>query len=399
MDYQSTTPLAPGVLDVMMPFFVGKFGNPHSKTHVFGHAAENVIEPARTAVADVIGARSKEIVFTSGATEANNMAIKGVAYFYRGKKNHIVVLQTEHKCVMETCRFLEHEGWEVSYVPVQTNGLVDLNVLESSIRQDTVIVSVMAINNETGVIQPLEEIGKICRRKGTFFHSDIAQAFGKIPIDVEKLNLDLASISSHKIYGPKGIGALYVRRRAPRVRIVPVIHGGGQEYGMRSGTLSPALVVGFGEAARIALANMYQDSEHVKLLYKTFTDIVTSNIPEVVINGDLHSRYYGNANVSFAYVEGESLILAMRNCVAVSSGSACTSGSLESSYVLRAMGVREDLAHTSIRFGFGRYTSLEEVEYVAKKLIPEVERLRQMSPLWEMVKEGVDLNTVQWSSH
>jgi cysteine desulfurase len=400
MDYQATTPLDPRVLDFMMPYFTNKFGNPHSRTHIFGHQAEEAIEEARIHVANLIGALPKEIVFTSGATESNNMALKGLAYFYKKHKKHIVVLKTEHKCVMESCRQLEKEGFDVTYLDVLNNGLIDFQMLKSSIREDTLLVSVMAVNNETGVIQPLEEIGKLCRESGVFFHSDIAQAFGKIPIDVNKCNIDLASISGHKIYGPKGIGALYVRKSGKnRVRLHALINGGGQEKGMRSGTLSPALVAGLGKASKIALEEMDKDLDHVKMLYKTFTEMILDAIPETTLNGHPFHRYYGNANLSFACVEGESLILALREDLAVSSGSACTSGSLESSYVLKSMGVSDDLSHTSIRFGFGRFTTKEEVEYAASVLIPKVERLRQMSPLWEMMQEGIDLKSIQWSTH
>jgi cysteine desulfurase len=400
MDYQATTPLDPRVLEFMMPYFQNKFGNPHSRTHVFGHEAEAAIEESRTHVAELIGALPKEIVFTSGATESNNMAIKGLAYFYKKHKKHIIALKTEHKCVMESCRQLEKEGFDVTYLSVQNNGLVDLEVLKNSVRDDTLLVSVMAINNETGVIQPLEAIGSLCRDRGVFFHSDIAQAFGKIPIDVNKLNIDLASISGHKIYGPKGIGALFVRKSGKnRVRLHPLINGGGQEKGMRSGTLSPALVAGLGKASSIALQDMDKDLAHVKMLYETFTDILLSQMQNVTLNGDPAHRYYGNANLSFACVEGESLILALREDLAVSSGSACTSGSLESSYVLKAMGVSDDLSHTSIRFGFGRFTTLDEVKYAAMVLIPKVEKLRAMSPLWEMMQDGIDLNSIQWSNH
>jgi cysteine desulfurase len=400
MDYQATTPLDPRVLDFMMPYFTNKFGNPHSRTHIFGHQAEEAIEEARIHVANLIGALPKEIVFTSGATESNNMALKGLAYFYKKHKKHIVVLKTEHKCVMESCRQLEKEGFDVTYLDVLNNGLIDFQMLKSSIREDTLLVSVMAVNNETGVIQPLEEIGKLCRESGVFFHSDIAQAFGKIPIDVNKCNIDLASISGHKIYGPKGIGALYVRKSGKnRVRLHALINGGGQEKGMRSGTLSPALVAGLGKASKIALEEMDKDLDHVKMLYKTFTEMIIAAIPETTLNGHPVHRYYGNANLSFACVEGESLILALREDLAVSSGSACTSGSLESSYVLKSMGVSDDLSHTSIRFGFGRFTTKEEVEYAASVLIPKVEKLRQMSPLWEMMQEGIDLNSIQWSTH
>lgn len=398
MDYQATTPMDPRVLEAMLPYFKEKFGNPHSRTHVFGHEAEEGMELARKNIASLIGAAPKEIIFTSGATESNNLAIKGAMHFY-SKKKHLVALETEHKCVIDTCRHLQREGIEVTYLPVANNGLVDLDLLEKSIRQDTALVSVMAVNNETGVIQPLYQIGQICRSKGVFFHSDIAQAFGKVPLDVEGMCMDLASISGHKIYGPKGIGALYMRRRQPRVRLSPLISGGGQESGIRSGTVPVPLAVGLGEASRIASIEMQSDSEHIRRLYDRFKSIVMAEIPEVFVNGDQQHRHCGNLNLSFACVEGESLILALRDDLAISSGSACTSVSLESSYVLKSMGVSDELAHTSLRFGFGRFTTMEEVEYAARVLVPSVARLRDISPLWEMMREGVDLSSVQWASH
>lgn len=398
MDYQATTPMDPRVLEAMLPYFVSKFGNPHSRTHSFGHEAEEGVENARGEVAQLIGAAPKEIIFTSGATESNNLAIKGSARFYT-KKPHIIALETEHKCVIDTCRHLQREGIEVTYLPVQKSGLIDLNLLEQSIKDTTLLVSIMAVNNETGVIQPLKEIGQICRKRGVFFHSDIAQAFGKVPIDVEEMCIDLASISGHKIYGPKGIGALYVRRKTPRIRLTPIINGGGQEAGMRSGTVPVPLAVGLGEAARIARVQMREDSAHVRNLYDMFKSLVVAEIPEVFINGDEACRYYGNINLSFACVEGESLILALRDDLAVSSGSACTSVSLESSYVLKSMGVADELAHTSLRFGFGRFTTAKEVEYAAKVLAPCVAKLREISPLWEMMKEGIDLSSIKWAAH
>lgn len=398
MDYQATTPMDPRVLDAMMPYFLNKFGNPHSRTHSFGHEAEEAVEAARSHIASLIGASPKEVIFTSGATESNNLAIKGVAHFY-GKKQHVVVLETEHKCVIDTCRHLQREGLEVTYLPVRKSGLIDLELLERSIRPETALVSVMAVNNETGVLQPIKAIGQICRNKGVFFHSDIAQAFGKVPIDVEEMCIDLASISGHKIYGPKGIGALYIRRKKPRVRLSPLINGGGQEFGIRSGTVPVPLAVGLGEAAVLATLEMEKDSEHIKALHYKFKSAVLESIPEVFINGDEQSRYYGNLNLSFSCVEGESLILALRDDLAISSGSACTSVSLESSYVLKSMGVSDELAHTSLRFGFGRFTSYEEVDYAARVLAPCVQRLRDISPLWEMTREGIDLSSVQWAAH
>ncbi len=397
LDYQATTPTDPRVVEKMIPYFYEKFGNPHSRSHSYGWEAEESVELARNRVANLINADAKEIIFTSGATESNNLAIKGVARFYKSKKKHIIVAETEHKCVLDACRHLELEGFRVSYLPVQKNGLVDLNLLSDTITEDTVLVSIMAVNNEIGVIQPLEEIGKICRSKNVFFHSDIAQAFGKIEIDVEKCNIDLASISGHKIYGPKGIGALYVRKR-PRVKLDPIFNGGGQERGMRSGTVPTPLVVGLGVAADIASKEMMQDFTKIKNLSDQFFKKIQSKIKEVYLNGDPINRYPGNLNLSFAYVEGESMILAIKD-LAVSSGSACTSASLEPSYVLRALGISEDMAHTSIRIGIGRFSTKEEVDYAAELIIANVQKLRDMSPLWEMVQDGVDLQKIKWSEH
>ena len=397
LDYQSTTPIDPMVLEEMIPYFSTKYGNPHSKSHVFGWEAEDAVENARDQVAKLIGANPKEIVFTSGATESNNLAIKGLAKFYGDKKNHIITLATEHKCVLDALRHLEQEGFSVTYLGVEKNGLVNLEELEKAIIDKTLLISIMAVNNEIGVIQPLEAIGALCRKHDVFFHSDIAQAFGKIPIDINKCNIDLASISAHKIYGPKGVGALYVRRK-PRVRILPLFNGGGQERGMRSGTLSPALVAGFGKAAEIAASRMQEDLDHVKKLFDYFYKKITDNLTEVFLNGDLNARYLGNINLSFAYAEGESIILAIKD-LAVSSGSACTSSSLEPSYVLRALGVDVELAHTSIRFGFGRFTTMEEVDFAADLVISKIGFLRELSPLWEMVQEGIDLKSINWAAH
>lgn len=397
LDYQSTTPIDPMVLEEMLPYFSTKYGNPHSKSHVFGWEAEDAVENARDQVAKLIGANPKEIVFTSGATESNNLAIKGLAKFYGDKKNHIITLATEHKCVLDALRHLEQEGFSVTYLGVEKNGLVNLEELEKVITDKTLLISIMAVNNEIGVIQPLEAIGALCRKHAVFFHSDIAQAFGKIPIDINKCNIDLASISAHKIYGPKGVGALYVRRK-PRVRILPLFNGGGQERGMRSGTLSPALVAGFGKAAEIAASRMQEDLDHVKKLFDYFYKKITDNLTEVFLNGDLNARYLGNINLSFAYAEGESIILAIKD-LAVSSGSACTSSSLEPSYVLRALGVDVELAHTSIRFGFGRFTTMEEVDFAADLVISKIGFLRELSPLWEMVQEGIDLKSINWAAH
>lgn len=397
LDYQSTTPVDPRVVEEMMPYFTEKFGNPHSRSHSFGWESEEAVESARAKVAKLINADPKEIVFTSGATESNNLAIKGVAHFYAAKKRHIITVATEHKCVLDACRNLESEGFKITYLAVNQKGLIDLGELKSAITPETGLVSVMGINNEIGVIQPLAEIGKICREQGVFFHSDCAQAFGKIPLDVKDMNIDLMSISGHKIYGPKGIGALYVSRK-PRVRLEPLISGGGQERGFRSGTLPTPLVVALGKAAEIAGDEMEKDYQHVKYLADKFYKAVTNKIPDVFLNGDENLRYPGNLNLSFAYVEGESLIIAIKE-LAVSSGSACTSSSLEPSYVLRSMGVDEDLAHTSIRFGIGRFTTEEEIDMAAEIVINNIQRLRDMSPLWEMAQEGIDLKTIQWAKH
>lgn len=397
MDYQATTPMDKRVLDAMIPYFTEKFGNPHSRSHAYGWEAEEATEIARKQVADLIGANEKEIVFTSGATESNNIAIKGVGHFYKDKKNHIITVKTEHKCVLDACRHLEQEGFTVTYLPVQQNGLIDLEELKKAITDKTLLVSVMAVNNEIGVIQPLEKIGKLCREKGVFFHTDAAQAFGKIPLDVEKMNIDLMSISGHKIYGPKGIGALFVRRR-PRVRIEPIINGGGQERGMRSGTLPTPLVVGLGKAAEIAKAEMASDEARIKKLSDRFYDAIMKQVPDTFLNGDREHRIPGNLNLSFAYIEGESMIMAIRD-LAVSSGSACTSASLEPSYVLRALGVEEEMAHTSIRFGIGRFTTEEEIDFAVKLVAGSVQKLREMSPLWEMAQEGIDLKSIEWAAH
>jgi cysteine desulfurase len=397
LDYQATTPMDKRVLDAMMPYFTEKFGNPHSRNHEHGWEAEEAVETARKQIADLIGGDEREIVFTSGATESNNLAIAGVAQFYKDQKDHIVTLVTEHKCVLDTCRHLEQQGFKVTYLPVKPDGLVDLAALEAAITDRTAIVSVMAANNEIGVIQPLAEIGAICRRKGAFFHTDCAQAFGKIPLDVEAMKIDLMSISGHKIYGPKGIGALFVRRR-PRVRLQALIHGGGQERGMRSGTLPTPLCVGLGKAAEIAKAEMAAENERLLRLRDRFLKTVNEKLPEVFLNGDLKNRLPGNLNLSFAYVEGEGLMMGIKD-LSVSSGSACTSASLEPSYVLRALGVEEELAHTSLRIGFGRFTTEAEVDYAAERIVQAVSKLRAMSPLWEMAQEGIDIKSIQWAAH
>ncbi len=380
-----------------MPYFTEAFGNPHSRSHSYGWQAESVVEAARAQIAHLIGANAKEIVFTSGATESNNLAIKGVARFYKDRKKHIITCVTEHKCVLDSCRHLELEGFDVTYLPVQQNGLIDLEALKAAITEKTLLVSIMAVNNEIGVIQPLKEIGAVCRERKVFFHTDAAQAVGKIPLDVEDMNIDLMSISGHKLYGPKGIGALYVRRR-PRVRLEALISGGGQERGMRSGTLATPLCVGLGEACRIAEAEMGAEAERLHMLRDRFYDKINEELADVYLNGDLDNRIPGNLNLSFAYVEGEGLMMGIKD-LAVSSGSACTSASLEPSYVLRALGVEEELAHTSLRIGIGRFTTEEEVDFAADRIAGEVKRLREMSPLWEMAQEGIDIKSIEWADH
>ncbi|KAJ2726313.1 cysteine desulfurase [Coemansia sp. Benny D115] len=397
LDAQATTPLDPRVLDVMMPYMTENYGNPHSRTHKYGWDSESAVDTAREQVADLIGAHPKEIVFTSGATESNNTAIKGVARFYKGKKNHIITAQTEHKCVLDSCRVLQEEGFEVTYLPVSKGGRVDLEQLREAIRPTTALVSVMAVNNEIGVIQDLTAIGALCRERRVFFHTDAAQAAGKIPLDVGAMNIDLMSISGHKLYGPKGIGALYVRRR-PRVRLEPIMTGGGQERGLRSGTVPSPLVIGMGAAAALAKRELQYDYEHTTMLSKRLIEGIQSRVSHVVRNGDPEHVYPGCVNLSFSFVEGESLLMALKN-VALSSGSACTSASLEPSYVLRALGAEEDMAHSSIRFGLGRFTTESEVDYVVQNVEAHVNRLREMSPLWEMHLEGIDLKTIQWSQH
>jgi cysteine desulfurase len=397
LDYQATTPMDPRVLEAMMPYFTHKFGNSGSRSHAYGWEAEEGTEKARAQVAKLIGADEKEVIFTSGATESNNLAIRGVAEFYKDRKNHIITTVTEHKCVLDTCRHLEQQGFEVTYLPVKQDGLLDLDVLRAAITDKTVLVSVMAVNNEIGVIQPLAEIGKICREKKVFFHTDAAQAAGKIPLDVEALNVDLMSISGHKIYGPKGIGALYVRRK-PRVRLVPMIVGGGQERGFRSGTLPTPLCVGLGEAAELCMKEMDAEAKRLKKLQDRMLTGLRAKLTDIVVNGDLEQRIPGNLNISFAYVEGESLMMGIKN-LAVSSGSACTSASLEPSYVLRALGVEEDMAHTSLRIGLGRFTTEHEIDTAVDELVRHVNKLREMSPLWEMAQEGIDIKSIEWAAH
>ncbi|KAF8516773.1 cysteine desulfurase NFS1 [Gautieria morchelliformis] len=397
LDMQATTPLDPRVLDTMLPYMTDLYGNPHSRTHAYGWEAEQAVDDARKHVADLIGADPKDIIFTSGATESNNMSIKGVARFHREKKKHIITTQTEHKCVLDSCRKLSEEGFDITYLPVQPNGVISLAALEAAIRPDTALVSIMAVNNETGVIQPLKEIGAMVRNhRGCYFHTDAAQAVGKIPVNVDEMNIDLMSISGHKIYGPKGVGAAYVRRR-PRVRLEPILNGGGQERGLRSGTVPSTLAVGLGEAARIAKLEMPADQARTKQLAERLISGINSQVEHVVRNGDVNG-YAGCVNLSFAYVEGESLLMALKD-IALSSGSACTSASLEPSYVLRALGAAEDMAHSSLRFGFGRFTTEAEIDFVVEKIVGTVNKLRDMSPLWEMVQEGIDINSINWSQH
>ena len=396
LDYSATTPVDPRVAEKMIPYLVEKFGNPASRSHAFGWTAEAAVEEAREEVARLVNADSKEIVWTSGATESNNLAIKGAANFYSGKGKHLITVKTEHKAVLDTCRELERQGFEVTYLDVLENGLIDLDVFKAALRPDTILVSIMFVNNEIGVIQPIAEIGEICREKGIIFHVDAAQATGKVDIDLSKLKVDLMSFSAHKTYGPKGIGALYIRRK-PRVRLEAQMHGGGHERGFRSGTLATHQIVGMGEAFRIAREEMGEENKRIRALRDRLFKGV-SDIEHVYINGDLEHRVPHNLNVSFAYVEGESMLMAIKD-LAVSSGSACTSASLEPSYVLRALGRDDELAHSSIRFTIGRFNTEEEIDYAIKLLHEKIGKLRELSPLWEMVQEGVDLNTVQWAAH
>ncbi|MCW8890451.1 MAG: IscS subfamily cysteine desulfurase [Sedimenticola sp.] len=398
MDYSATTPVDPRVAEKMCQFLTpdGKFGNPASRSHQFGWDADEAVEQARRDVAALLNANPKEIVWTSGATESDNLAIKGAAHFYQRQGKHIITCKTEHKAVLDTCRQLEREGFEVTYLDPESNGLIDLGKLEAAMRDDTILVSIMHVNNEIGVVQDIEAIGEMTRARKILFHVDAAQSAGKIPLDMERAKVDLLSLSAHKIYGPKGIGALYVRRK-PRVRLEAQMHGGGHERGMRSGTLPTHQIVGMGEAFRIAKEEMAQENERIIQLRDRLWNGF-KGMDEIYLNGDLEQRVAGNLNVSFAYVEGESLIMALKD-FAVSSGSACTSASLEPSYVLRAIGREDELAHSSIRFSIGRFTTEEEVDYVIKTISDQVNRLRELSPLWDMFKEGVDLKSVQWAAH
>ncbi len=396
MDYHATTPVDPRVLETMLPYFGQEFGNAASKSHVFGWRAEEAVESAREQVAKLIGASAKEIVWTSGATESDNLAVKGAAHFYQSKGKHLVTTRIEHKAVLDSCHALEREGWEVTFLDVGKDGIVDPEAVRKAIRKETVLVSVMHSNNEVGTVQPVEEIGRITREAGVLFHCDAVQGIGKMPFDVENANVDLVSLSAHKMYGPKGVGALYVRRK-PRVRLVPVIDGGGHERGFRSGTLNVPGIVGFGKAAALAAAEQGEEATRVTRLREKLRTGILTGLDLVTVNGSLDRRLPGNLNLSFAYVEGEALMMAIKD-VAVSSGSACTSASLEPSYVLKAMGISDDLAHSSIRFGLGRFTTEEEVDYVAKLVVQKVKKLREMSPLYEMAKEGVDLSKVEWAN-
>jgi cysteine desulfurase len=398
LDYAATCPVDPRVVQVMLPYFTESFGNAASRTHAFGWTAEEAVERARDEIANTIEADGKEVVWTSGATEANNLAIKGVAEYNAEQGNHIITLVTEHKAVLDTCKYLERHGCTVTYLPVDAQGLVTVEQIEAAITDKTVLVSVMFANNETGVIQPIAEIGALCRRKKVLFHTDATQAFGKVPIDVEAMSIDLMSLSAHKIYGPKGIGALYVRRRKPRVRLAPQIHGGGHERGNRSGTLNVPGIVGFGEAARLAREEMPEESKRIAGLRDYMRDRIMTEIEHTHLNGSREHMLPGHLNISFSYIEGESLLMALKD-VALSSGSACTSASLEPSYVLRAMGLDDELAHSSLRMTIGRFTTKEQLDFVVDLLRRHVARLREMSPLWEMVQEGIDLHSIQWAAH
>jgi len=398
MDNHATTPVDPRVVETMLPYFSENFGNAASRNHAFGWKAEEGVEHAREQVAKLIGATPKEIIWTSGATESNNLAIKGVAEMYREKGNHIITEVTEHKAVLDTCKRLEKYGYEVTYLPVQKDGRVNLDDVRKAITPRTILLTIMYANNEIGVVQPVAELGALAKEKGVFFHVDGVQAAGKIPVDVNKENIDLLSLSGHKLYGPKGVGALYVRRRNPRVQLSPLIDGGGHERGMRSGTLNVTGIVGFGKACELCLDEMPVESARLRGMRDRLKDRIFSELDEVFINGSMTHRLPHNINISFAYVEGESMLMGI-NDVAVSSGSACTSATLEPSYVLKALGVGEDLAHTSIRFGLGRFNTDEEVDYVAARVVETVKRLRELSPLYEMAKEGIDMSKMQWNTH
>ena len=397
MDNHATTPVDPRVVQEMLPYFTEKFGNAASRNHQFGWEAEEAVEQARERIAKLIGVTPKEIIFTSGATESDNLAIKGVAEMYKEKGNHIITAVTEHKAVLDTCKRMEKAGFRVTYLPVQKDGLIDLDDLKRAIDDKTILVTIMAANNEIGVLQPVAEIGKICKERGVLFHTDATQAVGKVPLDMNKMGIDLASISAHKMYGPKGVGALYVRRKNPRVQLVAQMDGGGHERGMRSGTLEVPNIVGLGKACEICMNEMPEESCKLAGLRNRLQDKLMSELDEVYVNGNMEHHLPNNLNISFAYVEGESLLMGI-NDIAVSSGSACTSATLEPSYVLKALGTGDELAHSSIRFGLGRFNTVEEVDYVANKVIDTVKRLRELSPLYEMAKEGIDLKTVSWAA-
>jgi cysteine desulfurase len=398
MDNHATTPLDPRVLEAMMPYLTGIFGNAASRNHSFGWEAERAVDKAREQVAKIIGASAKEIIFTSGATESNNLAIKGIAEMYRERGNHIITQVTEHKAVLDTCKKLEKQGYRVTYLPVQADGLIDIEDLKRAMDDQTILVSIMYANNEIGVIQPIREIGKLCHEKGVLFHTDAVQAVGKIPVNVIDDNIDVLSLSGHKIYGPKGVGALYVRRRNPRVQIAEQINGGGHERGMRSGTLNVPGIVGLGAACEICQSEMATEAEREIGLRDYLRAKLEAALDYTQVNGNMDHHLPGNLNISFIYVEGESLLMGI-NDIAVSSGSACTSATLEPSYVLKSLGLGDDVAHSSIRFGIGRFNTKEEVDYVADKIISVVQHLRELSPLYEMVKEGIDLTKIEWAAH
>jgi cysteine desulfurase len=398
MDNHSTTPMDPRVLEEMLPYFVEKFGNSASRNHQFGWEAEEAVENARKRIAKLINCDAKEIVFTSGATESDNLALKGVVEMYKEKGDHVITCSTEHRAVLDTCKSLEKRGIKVTYLPVAKDGLVNPDEVRKAITDKTILISIMMANNEIGVIHPIAEIGKIAKEKGILLHCDATQGVGKIPVDVETLKVDLMSFTAHKIYGPKGVGALYVRKKGPRVRLVPQIDGGGHERGMRSGTLPVPLIVGFGKACELCAQEMPTESKRIAALRDRLQAQIMENLDECYLNGHPTQRLPHNLNISFAYVEGEALLMGVKE-IALSSGSACTSATLEPSYVLRALGVGSDLAHSSIRFGLGRFTTEEEVDYTAKRMVEAVRRLREMSPLYEMAKEGIDLKSVQWAVH
>jgi cysteine desulfurase len=398
MDNNSTTRTDPRVVETMLPYFTEKYGNAASRSHPYGWEAEEAVEIARGQISSLIGANPKEIIFTSGATESNNLAIKGVAAMYKKKGNHIITQATEHKAVLDPCKRLEKEGFQVTYLPVDRYGQVSVDQVREAMTDKTILVSIMAANNEIGTLQPIKAIGKLCKEKGILFHTDAVQAIGKVPVNVEEMGIDLLSMTAHKVYGPKGIGALYVRKKDPRVRLEPIIDGGGHERGMRSGTLAVPLIVGFGKACEIAQAEMPEEAKRLYFLRERLRKGIMEQLSETYLNGHPDERLPGNVNISFAYVEGEGMMMGIKD-VAVSSGSACTSASLEPSYVLRALGVGDELAHSSIRFGLGRFNTEEEVDYVIQLVVREVNRLREMSPLYEMAQQGIDLKTIEWAHH